>query len=280
MNVLRTAARATADLLGRDSALIRAFRPAYEAVLDLLHGHRGMPQTLNGRERFRVDPRHRHVFPEVYDPAVMAYLRARVRPGAVCLNVGAHVGIYALCLAEWAGTRGRVIAFEPNPETRRVLERHIALNAFGDRIIVEAAAIGDTSGIVTFIAAGEEGTSRLGAPGPATPGGHPISVPATTVDGYCADRHLTPDWITLDIEGWEMAALTGARATILARRAHLGLIVEMHPNAWADSGWSAARAEALFAELGLIPVPLTGQRDALREYGIVALEPATGGEAA
>jgi hypothetical protein len=99
-------------------------------------------------------------------------------------------------------------------------------------------------------------------------------VPVVTIDGYCAARHLEPDWITLDVEGWELAALAGGAATIARRFRRLGLVVEMHPNAWADTGWDARRARGLLEELGLAAVPLTGQRDAFAEHGIVALEPA------
>lgn len=276
MSLLRRAGSEVARLLGHDSAALRALRPAWDAILGLVYGRRGIPQHLNGREYFRIDPRHRSAFPEVYDPSVLAYLRERVRPGAVCLNVGAHVGIYTLCLATWAGRRGIVHAFEPNPDARRVLERHISLNGLDDRIVVVGAAVGERGGTADFVAAGAEGTSRLGAPGPSTGRGRVLNVPVVTIDDYCESRHLEPDWITLDIEGWELAALAGGATTIARRQRRIGLVVELHPNAWSDTGWDARRARGLLAELGLAAVPLTGQRDPFAEYGIVALEPATG----
>jgi hypothetical protein len=72
-------------------------------------------------------------------------------------------------------------------------------------------------------------------------------------------------------------ALRGARDTIGSGRGRLRLIVEMHPTLWAASGTSRAELESLLAELELRPDPLTGQRDALGEYGIVTLEPVVGG---
>jgi len=279
MSMLRRAGSTVARVLGRDSAAVRALRPSWDALLDLFYGRRGIPQRLNGRERFRIDPRHRADFPEVYDPGVLAYLRERVRPGAVCLNVGAHVGVYALCLATWAGRRGRVHAFEPNPDTRRVLERHVALNGLADRIVVERMAVAERDGTASFIAAGHAGTSRLGAPGPLTGPGRTVTVPVVSIDAYCEARHLEPDWITLDIEGWELAALAGGAETIARRASQLGLVVEMHPGAWADTGWDARRGRGLLEELRLTAIPLTGQHDPFAEYGIVALEPAVGSAA-
>jgi FkbM family methyltransferase len=252
--------------------ITRALRPVYEWTLNVATAGRGIEQTLNGRERFRIDPSHRRHFPEVYDPTVCDYLRTRVKSGAQCLNVGAHVGVYTLCLARWTGRSGRVVAFEPNPITRRILSRHVALNGFGDRVEVRAEAVGGDEGRARFIVAGSEGTSRLGRPNPSRPEGAPVEVDVVTIDSFCSRRPLTPDWLVMDIEGYEVAALAGARETILARRGALGVVVELHPDVWEISGSSRAAVEQLLSELRLRVVPLAGQSAPLDEHGIVALE--------
>lgn len=276
MNALRRLARALSGRMGRESAAVRALRPVYNWILHVATGGRGIWWTVNGRERFRIDPFLRQYFPPEYDPLVHAFLRSRVRPGSVVLDVGANLGIYALCLAEWVGPRGRVYAFEPNPAARAVLEKHVALNGVGDRVIVVGEAISDTDGEATFNAVGIEGYSRLGAENPDLPGGAPITVSVTTLDAFCAREHVTPDWLILDIEGYEGAALRGARATTESLCGRVGIVVEMHPSLWAASGTSRSEMESLLADLRLRPVPLTGQEDPLEEYGIVALEPAAG----
>lgn len=276
MNWVGPLARAISGTVGRESAAIRALRPAYTWMLHVASFGRGIWWTVNGRERYRIDPHLRQYFPPEYDPLVHAFLRARVRPGSVVLDVGANLGIYALCLAEWAGPRGRVFAFEPNPAARAVLAKHVALNRFADRVTIVGEAISDVAGDAQFNAAGIEGYSRLGVGNPDLPGGTSITVPVTTIDAFCARERLAPDWIVLDIEGYEGAALRGARETLRARRGGLGLVVEMHPTLWAASGTSRAGMESLLRELAMRPVPLTGQQDPFAEYGIVALEPAPG----
>jgi hypothetical protein len=81
-----------------------------------------------------------------------------------------------------------------------------------------------------------------------------------------------PDWITLDIEGYEIAALSGACHTIKAARGRLRLIVEMHPNLWTGAEGARVQLEALMDELSLRLTPLTGQTAPLSDYGIVLLE--------
>jgi hypothetical protein len=75
----------------------------------------------------------------------------------------------------------------------------------------------------------------------------------------------------LDIEGYEAAALKGARSMIEAGREHLGLIVEMHPFLWTHTGTSREEFVALLRELRLSPRPLSGQRDLWAENGQILL---------
>ncbi len=270
--LLQRIARGTASALGRESWLIRRLRPAYESLLDWSSGGRGIPWAVNG-VTYRIDPRHRHRLGHDYDPPVAALLRERVRPGAVCLDVGANVGAYVLQLAHWSRPDGRVIAFEPNPGARAVLERHIQLNGLGERVTVVPCAVGAEGGTATLYAAEADGMSRLAEPNAALAGQvKPLAVPVVTLDEYCEKERVTPDWLFLDIEGFEIAALRGARGLIEKRRSALGIIVEMHPDVWGSANTPRPVAEATLAELGLRAVPLTGQRDPLGEHGQVYLE--------
>lgn len=271
MSLLQTTARRTAGLLGRESWLIRQTRPAYESVLGWVNGGKGIPWSING-VTYRVDPRHRQRLGQNYDAPVAEFLRERVSPGALCLDVGANVGVYVLQFAHWSRPDGRVVAFEPNPGAREVLESHVRMNGLGERVSVVPAAVGETSGEEILYAAAADGMSRLGEPNKALAGKvNEITVPVVTLDQYCRANALEPDWLFLDIEGFEIAALSGARELIKSRRGKLGLVVEMHPNVWDSARTTRAGAESLLAELGLRAVPLTGQHDPLGDHGIVLL---------
>jgi FkbM family methyltransferase len=267
-----------ATLLGHDSPIVRRLRPAYETLLSWSNRGCGVPCTING-VALRRDPRCRQYYPYNFDyePAVAAQLRAMVRPEQICFDVGANVGYYALQFAHWCRPSGRVLAFEPNPGPRLVLERQIAVNRLAHRVEVVPFAVAETSGETTLYVPGANhqglhGISRLGAADPHLSNDFlGITVPVTSLDDFCAARELEPDWVLIDIEGFEIAALKGARRLIAKRRAHLGLIVEMHPDLWDSVGTPRQAAEALFAEFKVRTVPLTGQRDPLAERGVVHL---------
>jgi FkbM family methyltransferase len=272
LQLIQRAARRAAEAVGRDSAAIRALRPGYEWMLGVASGGRGIPWQING-VTYRIDPRYRHRLGGNYDAPVASFLRARVRPGDVCVDVGANVGVYVLQFAHWSGETGRVVAFEPNPGARTALRRHVQLNGLADRVTIVAAAVGAQATEATLFASGTDGRSRLGEANREL-GGHvtPLRVPIVTLDEHCAAAQLDPHWLFIDIEGFEIAALQGARALISSRGGALGIVVEMHPNVWDSAKTTRADAESLLRELRLRPVALTGQSDPLGEHGLVHLE--------
>ena len=90
----------------------------------------------------------------------------------------------------------------------------------------------------------------------------------TTLDAFAAARGRMPDLVVMDIEGWEIAALEGARSLLGRTR----FIVELHPDAWQWSGHTRADLEGLLDPAGLEARPLSGQRDPLGEHGQVVLK--------
>src|SRR3989440_7307832 len=163
MSSLQTTARRAAGLIGRESRLIRRLRPAYESFLDWYSDGRGMPWPING-VTYRVDPHQRHRLGQNYDAAVAAFLSQQVKPGSLCFDVGANVGVYVLQFAHWSGPTGQVVAFEPNPIARAVLEKHVRMNGLAGRVQVVPLAIGEASGEAILYAAEADGRSRLGEP--------------------------------------------------------------------------------------------------------------------
>src|SRR5690606_33016738 len=110
-------------------------RRVYDAYLRGVGGRRGIEWELNG-ETYRIDPAYRGQVGHRYDAEIADSLRARLRPGQVCFNVGANIGVYALQLSRWLGPGGRVVAFEPNPAAEAVLRRHIEINGLGGQVDV------------------------------------------------------------------------------------------------------------------------------------------------
>jgi FkbM family methyltransferase len=121
----------------------------------------------------------------------------------VAFDVGANVGYYTLLLARGVGPKGRVTAFEPNPANVARLKEHLRLNKIDNVEIVEAA-VSDTTG--TAFLSGEGATGKLSQTG-------------TPIQTLQLDNYPRPDFIKMDIEGGETAALRGSRKILAERHA-------------------------------------------------------------
>jgi FkbM family methyltransferase len=193
-----------------------------------------------------------------YEPEVRAAL-SRLQPGEVAVDIGANVGWHTLLMAARVGPRGHVYAFEPNPSTRGRLRAAVEANALA-QVSVDPRAVADSPQPRAFEApdAGHvwDGTGRL--TGDAGPAG--VEVPCTTLDEFTAERRLaTLTLVKIDVEGWELAVLRGARRVLTTLRPRI--IFEFDPAYVSRCGGSAAELMRLWQAASYAVYALTpGQR--------------------
>lgn len=79
-----------------------------------------------------------------YEGMLEKFYRGLLKPGDVCIDVGAHTGRHAIPMAQCVGPKGSVHAFEPLPHIRAQLEQQIAQrDPARGRIFVSGLALGD-----------------------------------------------------------------------------------------------------------------------------------------
>lgn len=263
--------RAIAERVGRDSWPIRLLRPVYELALDMLSLRRGVSWSING-SACRISPYVRHLVNPLHEQAVATFLRDRVKSGQLLIDVGANVGQYILQFADWSSPDGRVIAFEPSPASCHVLSQHIAMNSLSTRVKVVRAAVGEHKGYATLFTDATSSVNRLGsADSRISSSINEIRVPVMTLDDFCESEHVIPDWLLIDIEGFEIKALLGAMRLLRRCKGRIGVVIEFHPDAWSVAETSVDQARRLLGDIGVTPIALTGQRDLWTEYGVVYL---------
>jgi FkbM family methyltransferase len=139
----------------------------------------------------------------------------------VFLDVGAHVGHYALRLAAASSGR-RVIAVEANPDTAATLRRHVAMNDLPNVRVLELAAWDEPARLRLYDAAGQvEGGSTRVLPADNGDG----TVTAGRLDVALADLDRL-DLVKLDVEGADIHALEGMAG--LVERLRPTLFIECH----------------------------------------------------
>jgi FkbM family methyltransferase len=270
--MLSDLAIAVGTRLGRRGRAVQLLRPAYSAVLNAAYGGRGLPWRLN-EEALRIHPAVRHLIPQDNERPLFEYLRAGIRPGDLVFDIGAFLGTYALFEARWSGPHGRVVAFEPSAFSFSMLSLHLAMNGLGpDRVDARHAAVGASVGRQGLVAFEDEPyRNHLAREGTSGRG----SVNVLTVDAVCTELGRVPDWIRMDVQGFEFDVLSGARETIESARRSIKIVVETHPDQWAEVGIDAAEAHERFAALGLRARPITPAEPLFTQGGHVILEPAS-----
>jgi FkbM family methyltransferase len=186
-----------------------------------------------GGMRLRLDLREslqRDFLFGLYDRAELALVRDRLRGGGDFVDVGAHIGMYSVAAALELGTRGRVLAFEPNPAARAQLEANLALNGC-ENVIVSADAVSDVVGetVLHVPATPDPSFSSLEAGRFAE--GEPVRVEVTTVDREVEAHGLRPAVVKIDVEGAELRVVAGMERTLDLRPA---LLVEVEPESGAE----------------------------------------------
>jgi FkbM family methyltransferase len=129
------------------------------------------------------------------------------------VDVGAHVGMYAVRGARKLHGNGRVLAFEPNPTARAQLEENLVLNGC-DNVIVSAAAAAAQAGRATLHVPATSDPSFSSLEGGRFAEGSPVEVATEAIDTAVAEHDLRPSVLKIDVEGSELEVLAGARATI------------------------------------------------------------------
>ena len=230
----------------------------YGRVLRLLYSRRGLPWTVHDQV-IRIDPQARHLVPHDAEPALFDFLARTIRPGDIVLDVGAFVGIYAVLAARWSSPGGRVVAFEPTPSSAALARRHLKYDGLGrDRVSLIEAAVSDRAARATFHKYDASAMPYVNSLVAAVDTDAPAvtaQVDVVTIDAVCRELEIVPSVIRMDVQGAEIHALRGARATIRAA-SRLSLVVEMHPQCWPAFGITERDARATLADLGLTARPL------------------------
>lgn len=156
--------------------------------------------------------------------AEFGLLHELLSAGDWVIDIGANIGHYALRMSEIVGEGGRVIAFEPMPETFELLTANARLGGFQNFTLINAAASDATrlNGMVTHVFE-ETGLDDLYTAElvPANKTGS-VRVLCLTVDSLALPQPVA--LVKIDAEGHELPVLKGMQE--LLTRDHPILIVE------------------------------------------------------
>lgn len=154
-----------------------------------------------------------------HDQNLLPCILKHIDVGNVVLDIGAHIGDHTIAYVKAVGVTGLVHAFEPNPISWQCLTHNVSEAVF------HQVALGDKDGEVPL-------SGNNGHPGGGYIGEHMkvADVKMKRLD----DFYIKPDFIKIDVEGYELQVLHGAEQTIQAY--HPRMVIEINLTALLRQG--------------------------------------------
>ena len=197
-------------------------------LLDMASLGRGLKRTINGHQ-LRLPTRYFKYFPSTYEAENFEFLTNSCKPGAVIIDIGAHIGLFSVIASQITGAAGKVYAFEPAPSTYELLQKTLAINHNESVIETFQKAVGRETGKITFFVSdgqADNGNSLVNYKDDRPL--HGIDVEVTSVDAFIKEKKINRlDFIKIDVEGAEYDTLRGAAETLQNLRPVC--IVAIHP---------------------------------------------------
>jgi FkbM family methyltransferase len=138
----------------------------------------------------------------VPDPTLVGLMLRLISPGSRMIDLGAHLGSFALSAA---GAGCHVLAIEASPRNAHLLHASAARNGFHDLRVINAVA-SDEPGTAGFVPNGPWGHVITE--------GHPdaVTIPTVTMDELLLEMGWSPvDLVKLDVEGSEIRVIRSMR---------------------------------------------------------------------
>lgn len=180
---------------------------------------------LDGRSMILPENEFLHLILFEHEGLDTKVVRKLVKKGENALILGANIGYWTCLLAELVGESGKVFAFEPSPTTFEFLKKNVEINGYNN-VTLEQKAVADKSyHTKLYLSDGGSMDNRIYDP-------HmdrkTVDVDVVKIDDYFKNSELKFDFIKINIQGADFAAIEGM-VSLLKKSPNAKLIIEFAP---------------------------------------------------
>lgn len=169
----------------------------------------------------------------VHEDVETELFKKEVGKGSTVIDAGAHIGYYSLLAASLGADK--IYAFEVLDSFANEVEKQAKVNSFEKRIEVINKPLGLAGKEIRFGNYGERVVKR-----------------AVSLDDFCSERNIKPDFIKVDIEGGETDFVKGALRTI--ESVHPTMIISVHPDFLSVSQIDVMIKDLIRADCRIYPI--------------------------
>ncbi|MBU2634018.1 MAG: FkbM family methyltransferase [Nanoarchaeota archaeon] len=152
-------------------------------------------------------------------------IKKEIKEGDVVLDIGANIGYYALIFAKLVGPKGKVFAFEPDPENFALLNKNIKINEYKNVVLINKAVSNETGEIKLYLNEYNKANHQIY---PSKNHRKSILIQTTRLDDFFKDYKGKIDFVKIDIEGAEYLAIQGM-SNLLNKNKNIKIITEFYP---------------------------------------------------
>lgn len=163
-----------------------------------------------------------------YEKSESMYIRNSLSSGMSYLDIGGNIGYFATLAGELVGASGQIVVIEPENHNFTLLQRNLKMHNITNAKIYNVAA-GQRPCVAKLYKASENlGDHRLYSE-QITADRDYVEVPVVKIDDLYRDEVLrVPDFIKIDVQGYEPFVIAGLEDTILKSR-HISVLTEYWP---------------------------------------------------
>ncbi len=177
----------------------------------------------------------------------LAMLRNFIQSDDVILDIGAHIGTFAVPLIHFTGNSGKVYAFEANPETYQLLTENIAINKMQEQIIPHHGIVSSDSGSFEKSHTYDQNSGKYYFVPVEEKNENDIAV--YHIDQWVNREEISSvNFIKIDVEGAEFSVLKSCRSLLEQNKPIL--YIEVVKSALERFGHSIEDIESLLSSLG------------------------------
>ena len=154
-------------------------------------------------------------------------LKKIIKEGDVVIDIGANIGYYTLLFAKLVGGKGKVFAFEPDPDNFQLLKKNVEINGY-QNVVLERKALSNKNGKTKlYLCDFNRGAHRIFESELCKKS---IEIETVRLDDYFSKLHLNEpiSFIKMDTEGSELGVIEGMRS-ILQENKDMKIMTEFAP---------------------------------------------------
>ncbi len=174
-----------------------------------------------------------------------------LKPGMTVIDCGSNIGFYPLLEANILKNSGAIYAIEPDQRNYKLLEKNITLSPYGKIIKPYEMAVSNQNGVSKMFVAEQSNLNKLSSKDDKTFSKRhvvdgTVDVKTITMDDFCNHENIIPDFIRMDIEGFEVEVFQGMKNLFTNAKSGFMVFLELHPHAYSEERSFAGELEKLF----------------------------------